>query len=456
MLLMQRCRSTLGCLLSRRQFATRPTTPAAASVAAAQLLSKQMPSFGRSNMDIKAKLLELQQSATEASANHLGYPYNLNVSYGDLAPFLSFFLNNLGDAYARSNYGVNTQSLEREAIDFFVDLWGGAGQDIWGAVTSCGTEGNLLGILYGREYLRAANVVPTLLSSVESHYSVSKAGRMYDMQYDRVGSNDFGEIDYEALERQARTIVHERNSGICMVVNVGSTVKGAHDRLKLVLEALDAANVPPERRYIHCDAALSGLIHPLIPEAEEYFFGFDRGADSIAVSGHKQLGTPIPCGVVCAKQEHMKRWAAGTPSEADYVNEQDSTISGSRSGFAALVLWYVLQQKGLAGLESEARYCLDSAEKLTADLLEACPESEARRAPFSTTVVFKRPTREIEVKFQLATTADIAHVVCTPSVTQDVLAKFVDEYTAAALADGVGSGEPAWVSGDRKNKAPSR
>ena len=68
---------------------------------------------------------------------------------------------------------------------------------------------------------------------------------------------------------------------------------------------------------------------------------FDRGADSIAVSGHKQLGTPIPCGVVCTKREHMLRWAAGTPAEADYVNTQDSTIAGSRSGFAALVLWCV-------------------------------------------------------------------------------------------------------------------
>ena len=40
---------------------------------------------------------------------------------------------------------------------------------------------------------------------------------------------------------------------------------------------------------MHVDAALSGLILPLIPEASDYHFGFDKGADSIAVSGHKQL-----------------------------------------------------------------------------------------------------------------------------------------------------------------------
>ena len=398
--------------------------------------------------DVKTALMDLQQQAAKASATHLGYPYNLNVAYGDLAPFLNFFLNNLGDAYAGSNYGVNTQSMERDTIDLFVDLWGGDSTipegepgSTWGAVTSCGTEGNLLGILYGREFLKAAPVVPTLVSSVESHYSVAKAGRMYQMPYERISSNHAGEIDYEELERTAREIVHERNSGICMVVNIGSTVKGAHDRLDLVTEALDNANVPPERRYLHCDAALSGLILPVIDEASDYFFGFDLGADSIAVSGHKQLGTPIPCGVICAKHEHMKRWASGTPAEADYVNEQDSTISGSRSGFAALVLWYVMQTKGLRGLEHEARYCLDTAAQLTSDMLAANPASEARRAPFSTTVVFKRPSAAIESKYQLATTGEIAHVVVTPSVTADVLAKFVKEYSAElGQLEPVGSG----------------
>lgn len=368
---------------------------------------------------------------------HLGYPYNLNVAYDDLRPFLDFFLNNLGDAYAQSNYGVNTQSFEREVIDVFARMWGapdvapGAESDIWGAVTSCGTEGNLLGILYGREALKAVPTIPTLVSSVESHYSVPKAGRMYNMPYVRVPSNDqTGEIDYEALERSARRIVHEQNGGVCMVVNVGSTVKGAHDRLDLVLEALDAANVPPERRYIHCDAALSGLILPVVSEASDYHFGFDRGADSIAVSGHKQLGTPIPCGVVCTRREHMLRWSAGTPAEADYVNTQDSTIAGSRSGFSALVLWYVLETKGLAGLETDARYCMDLAEYLKDELLRKVPGCGATRSAFSTTVVFQRPSAELETKYQLATTENIAHIVCTPSVGKEVVDAFATEYTS--------------------------
>lgn len=394
------------------------------------------PSHLAAPAHVKERLDALLAQCETRTDVHLGYPYNLNVAYDDLRPFLDFFLNNLGDAYAQSNYGVNTQSFEREVIDVFAKMWGATDavsdgeSDYWGAVTSCGTEGNLLGILYGREYLKAVPTIPTLVSSVESHYSVAKAGRMYNMPYVRVGSNSVtGEIDYEALERSARRIVHEQNGGVCMVINAGSTVKGAHDRLDLVIEALDAANVPPERRYLHCDAALSGLILPVVAEASDYHFGFDRGADSIAVSGHKQLGTPIPCGVVCTKREHMLRWSSGTPAEADYVNTQDSTIAGSRSGFAALVLWYALETKGMAGLEKDARYCMDTAEYLKEELNRQVPHCGATRSDFSTTVVFKRPSKELETKYQLATTEDIAHIVCTPSVGKDVLDAFAVEYS---------------------------
>eukprot|EP00966_Prymnesium_polylepis_P320186 7376568-Prymnesium_polylepis.1 len=164
--------------------------------------------------------------------------------------------------------------MEREVIATFTQMWSGptgaVDQPIWGAVTSCGTEGNLLGILYGREALKVVPVVPTLVSSVESHYSVAKAARMYSMRYERVRSSDeHGEMDYDALERTARRVVHEQNGGVCCVVNVGSTVRGAHDKLTSVIEALDAANVPPERRYLHCDAALSGLILPLVAEVRQ-------------------------------------------------------------------------------------------------------------------------------------------------------------------------------------------
>jgi histidine decarboxylase len=294
---------------------------------------------------VAERLQQLHKNVSERSQFHLGYPYNLNQNYGDIRPFMDFFLNNLGDAYAQSNYGINTQDLEREVVEKFLGMWGGNRQSepLWGSVTSCGTEGNLLGILYGREKCEASGSPATLVSSVESHYSISKAGRMFRMPYERISSTTSdGEINYHEFEESCRRI-HGEGGSICAVVNAGSTVVGGHDNMTKMIGCLDRAGVPADKRFIHVDAALSGLLLPLIPEAKDWHFGFDLGADSIAVSGHKQLGTPVPCGVMCAKREHMERWAAGTPAEADYVNTQDSTISGSRSGFAALALWYAIE-----------------------------------------------------------------------------------------------------------------
>ncbi|PIG96310.1 hypothetical protein CS542_09020 [Pedobacter sp. IW39] len=52
--------------------------------------------------------------------------------------------------------------------------------------------------------------------------------------------------------------------------------------------------------YIHADGALSGSYSAFIEPRPA--FDFADGADSIAISGHKFIGSPIPCGVVVVKR----------------------------------------------------------------------------------------------------------------------------------------------------------
>lgn len=61
-------------------------------------------------------------------------------------------------------------------LDWFARLWD-IEEDYWGYVTNGGTEGNLHGILVGRENLPDG----ILYTSKASHYSVFKAARMYRM-----------------------------------------------------------------------------------------------------------------------------------------------------------------------------------------------------------------------------------------------------------------------------------
>ena len=60
-----------------------------------------------------------------------------------------FSINNLGDPFIESNYGVHSRPFEVGVLDWFARLWEIERDDYWGYITNCGTEGNLHGILVG-------------------------------------------------------------------------------------------------------------------------------------------------------------------------------------------------------------------------------------------------------------------------------------------------------------------
>lgn len=78
-----------------------------------------------------------------------GYPYNLDFDYGALSQLQHFSINNLGDPFIESNYGVHSRQFEVGVLDWFARLWELEKEEYWGYITNCGTEGNLHGILVG-------------------------------------------------------------------------------------------------------------------------------------------------------------------------------------------------------------------------------------------------------------------------------------------------------------------
>ena len=104
-----------------------------------------------------------------------GYPYNLNFEYNNLSRFMKYSINNLGDPFQESNYGVHSRKFELEILEFFSKLW--KINDYWGYVTNSGTEGNLQSILVARENFPDG----ILYASEESHYSIFKAAKFYRM-----------------------------------------------------------------------------------------------------------------------------------------------------------------------------------------------------------------------------------------------------------------------------------
>ena len=356
------------------------------------------------------RLDELLQSFDAASQHSMGYPVNLDYDYSALLPFLQYSANNIGDPFHDSNYASNTHEIEREVIGTFADMMRLPRDQAWGYVTSGGTEGNMYGLYMGREMFPDGIVY----FSQDTHYSVVKILRLLKARNIMVKSQDNGEIDYDDLHE---TIRINRDVPVIFMANIGTTMKGAIDDVHRVRDILDDLAV--SNFYIHADAALSGMILPFVNEPQPY--GFDSGFDSVAVSGHKMIGAPLPCGVALTRKDYVARIARSI----EYVGVLDTTLTGSRSALAPLMIWYAFQRHGHDGFKAVVNKSLSRAEYAVERFNDV--GIPAWRNRNSVTVVFPRPSDEVVRKWQIAPYGDIAHIITMPNVTPESIDALVDD-----------------------------
>lgn len=282
----------------------------------------------------EGRLDDFYRAMEVESSRSLGYPSNAVFDYSDLYRFLHFPLNNIGDPFVESTFRVHSRSFERDVLRFFAKMYHAPEDDYWGYVTSGGTEGNMYGLYLARELLPEGIVY----YSEETHYSVSKVLRVLALRNIMIKTLANGEIDYEDLRETVR--IH-RDVPPIILANIGTTMKGAVDNVDTIQGILRDFALP--NFYIHCDAALSGMILPFVKDPEPYDFA--AGIDSISVSGHKMIGSPMPCGVVLAKKKNVDRIARSV----EYVGTLDTTISRSRNGLSPLFLWSAIRKLGPSG-----------------------------------------------------------------------------------------------------------
>ncbi len=377
-----------------------------------------MPPFQPLAAADQRRLAEVLARIERGSETLVGYPCNQCFDYSELYPFLAHAINNVGDPFAGSNYQQNTHDIERDVVHDFAMLTRAEPESIWGYVTSGGTEGNLYGLYLARELHPTAIVY----YSEDTHYSVAKSLRLLHARSIMIRSLPSGEIDYEDLEATLR--IH-RDVPPIVFANIGTTMKGAIDDVGRIRAIIDDLRLTT--RYIHCDAALSGMILPFVDDPPSW--DFSSGIDSVSISGHKMIGSPLPCGVVLARRRNVERIARSV----EYVGVLDTTIGGSRSAFAPLVLWYGLRRLGRDGMRRVVRQCLDTADHAIEQF--ARHGLAAWRNPHSITVVTPRPSEPVVHKWQIAPFRDIGHLITMPHVTRDVVDRIVADYVAFPRPD---------------------
>jgi histidine decarboxylase len=353
---------------------------------------------------------DLYERLSQRNQQSLGYPAAKDFDCTPLLRFLQLPLNNVGDPFAEGTYQVETRPFEREVLAFFAQLLRAPEDDWWGYVTNGGTEGNLYGLYLARE-LHPRGIV---YFSEHTHYSVSKNLHFLGMRHIMIRAQENGEIDYHDLRE---TLKIHRDVPPIIFANIGTTMTEARDDVGRIVEIMNSMAI--RERYVHADAALCGAYAPLLDPRPA--FDFADGADSISISGHKFLGSPMPCGVVIARKHNVSRIARSV----DYIGSLDTTISGSRNGFTPLVLWHRLRTLGIERLRRRAYTALDVA-SYAVDRLQTVG-IPAWRNRDALTVVFPRVPDAIRERWQLATQGDISHFIAMPGITKELVDALVED-----------------------------
>ncbi|MBI5004257.1 histidine decarboxylase [Candidatus Kaiserbacteria bacterium] len=357
------------------------------------------------------RLDHLHDAFISGVERHLGFPANILYDYTDLHRFFNFTINNVGDPFADEGiYEINTHAFEREVLAFFADLYHASEGAYGGHITNGGTEGNMYALYLAREALPDG----IMYFSHDAHYSMPKIAKVLGVPYRLIRSQANGEMDYTDLEKQLGE--HPDRPPI-IVATIGTTMKGAVDRIEEIVEVLKCNAI--ENFYIHCDGALGGMVLPFVEHAP--LFDFQLPISSISVSGHKMIGSPIPCGVVIVRKEHVAR----VQREIELIGSHDTTLSGSRNGHSVLFLWCAVQRFGIDGFKQMIARCFDLKKYTLKKLKET--SWDAYSGDYSVIIMIKRPSDRLVRKWQLAIEKDSAHLVIMPNITKEHIDAFIED-----------------------------
>jgi histidine decarboxylase len=361
--------------------------------------------------DVSHVLADLLQRYQRDRQTNIGFPGATDFDYAELAPFLNVLFNNVGDPYVDGLGASHTKHLEMQVIEFFADLFELPPDDRWGYVASGGTEANIYALRLARELYPDAMVY----HSTAAHDSIAKAADLLRMPSTPIRTDHSGEMDYHHLDQVLR---HNSGHTPVIVATVGTTMTEAVDNIARITGILDTHHI--REHFIHADAALAGIPFALDRDVRPDVRLSLRAVHSISISGHKFIGSPVPCAVVLTRDTLRRRLT----KPGTYTASPDATITGSRSGLAPLLLWYRLHQIGWTdGLRKRAA----TSRQLAQYTLERLHHIgwQAWRNHNALTIVLKPPPQRVQERWTLPTYDGWSHLICVPGVNQDHIDRFV-------------------------------
>ena len=264
------------------------------------------------------------------------------------APFLTSLVynpNHIGcHTLGKSeSYFTGTHNIEKELIEICaVDFLKAEENSCDGYVASGGTEANIQAIWMYRNYykseLKAENNEICILCSEDSHYSMNKASNLLDLSIYQFSLNENRLGEREAIEKAILKAKNEGKKHFIVVLNMMTTMFGSVDEVDAVVDCLDSKNCDYK---IHIDGAYGGFYYPFTNRDNKLNLANDK-ISSVTLDAHKMCQAPYGTGIFIARKGLINY----TATTATYVEGNDFTLIGSRSGANAIAVWMILANYG--------------------------------------------------------------------------------------------------------------
>lgn len=333
---------------------------------------------------------------------------------------------NIGDPYAPGNITISSYQQEQWVVEYYGHMFDLKEDETWWFVWPSWTLWNMQWLKMARDKYPQWHV----FYSQDAHYSVGGGAHLMTWcdQY-CIASQSHGEIDYDKLKHSLQDYKAQcdLSSKLCqpiIVLTLGTTVTWAIDQPVMVLDIFKELGI--DQHYIHIDAALAWWFWPFIEDDCKPYIGFDIAIDSMSISWHKFIGSKYAAWIFICRKSLRDEVMNKRRSNSEYIGTRDITISGTRNAHSPIYLAdSILKRQHQFG--SEISQCLTNSDYLIESINRHMPRYQPWRNPYSTTVVFSKPSDRIVKKYSLACTWNIAHVVVMQHVSKALIDEFVGD-----------------------------
>ena len=174
-----------------------------------------------------------------------------------------------------------------------------------------------------------------IICSEDSHYSMDKAANLLSLPVHKVQIDQHTRTISKGTVEQ--TINDAKKIGIThfiVIANVMTTMYGSVDDVTLYTEAMENHDLSFK---LNIDGAYGGFYFPFSTPENDLNFS-NKHVSSVTLDAHKMAQAPYGTGVFIAR----KGLIAYSTTAAGYVEGDDYTLIGSRSGANAVAVWMIL------------------------------------------------------------------------------------------------------------------